>query len=268
VFVSIPPQEFLVRRIGGEHVQVEVLVEPGHSPATYAPTPRQMARLAHADLYFRIGVPFENSLVPKIKRSIPGLVMADLREGIELLHLEEDHADHGGEGDLDPHTWLDPLLALRQAETVRDSLVRHAPQWQDEYRRNYEKLANDLRELDGRLRQILAPYGGSAIYVFHPAFGYFCRAYNLRQIAIHQGGKEPGARHVAELIDRARQDQVRVIFVQPQFSDKAAKALAKSINGRIVALDPLAADYLANMEEMARQLAEVLTERSHAEQDR
>ena len=115
VTVSILPQEYFVKRIGGTRVEVATLVQPGHSPATYAPTPRQMAVIATAKVYFRIGVPFENTLIPKLARMVPHLKIIDLHRGMDLIPIEEPHDEHhGNEGDLDPHTWLDPMLALKQ----------------------------------------------------------------------------------------------------------------------------------------------------------
>lgn len=256
VFTTILPEEYLAARIGGERVQVETLVQPGHNPHTYAPTPRQMALLAGARIFFRIGIPFEEPVIAKLTRTVPELKIIDLRQGIDLLHLEEeDEGNHHHADDLDPHTWLDPLLALRQAEIMHAALVDLDPAGREEYDRNLAALAQDLRNLDQTLRRILAPHAGRTIYVFHPAYGYFCRAYNLKQKAINVLGKETGARNLARLIEEAKRDGVRIIFVQPQFSEKTAAAIANSIGGSVVPLDPLARDYLASMEAMARQIA-------------
>lgn len=258
ITVSIPPQEYFVKRIGGDRVRVETLVQPGYSPATYAPTPLQMAKIAASTLYFRIGVPFENILIPKLTRSAPELVIIDQREGIDMIEMDKSHAEDDGHdhGDLDPHTWLDPMLALAQAQIIRDALARFDPAGAPEYEGNFNTLAGDLKKLDTELRQTLTPFAGGSIYVFHPAYGYFCRTYGLIQKAIKPAGKEPGAKYLARLIEQAKNDNVRVIFIQPQFSDKAARTLAKSIGGSVVALDPLAEDYLANMRAIAAVLAQ------------
>lgn len=237
-------------------MRVEALVEPGHNPHTYAPTPKQMARLAKARIYFRIGVPFESTIIPKLSRSIPELKIVDLREGMDLLEPDEEHAEHHGhDEDMDPHTWLDPTLALQQAEVVRDTLVAFDPDGARQYTANFELLAADLRELDRTLRDILQPIAGRSIYVFHPAYGYFCRAYGLRQKAINPSGKPTGASQLARLIEEAEREQVRFIFTQPQFSDKTAETIARSIGAAVVTLDPLARDYLANMRSIASRMA-------------
>lgn len=258
IFVSILPQEYFVERIGGDRVRVEALVKPGHNPHTYAPTPKQMARLAEARIYFRIGVPFENAVIPKLSRSVPELQIIDLREGMDLLQAAEGHAEdqhHGHDDGLDPHTWLDPTLALQQAAVIRDTLIRFDPGGAEAYSANFALLAAELRELDRELRDILQPIAGGSIYVFHPAYGYFCRAYNLRQKAINPSGKPAGAGQLARLIEEAERDQVRFIFTQPQFSDKTAETIARSIGADVVTLDPLARDYLASMRSIASRMA-------------
>lgn len=260
IFVSILPSEYFVQRIGGDRVRVKTLVQPGHSPATYSPTPKQMADLAAAGIYFRTGVPFENALLPKISRLLPDLSVVNLQQDIHLEKLEDDDEHGHHEGDIDPHTWLDPMLALKQAAVIRDTLAKADPGGIQLYLDNYRQLAADLQELDGFLREALAPYAGSTVYVFHPAYGYLCRAYDLKQKAITPGGREPGAKYIARLIEEARAEGVRVIFVQPQFSRKAAGTIARAIGGTVVELDPLAYDYFANLKQMARQIAQSFAE--------
>jgi zinc transport system substrate-binding protein len=273
VFVSILPQAYFVERVGGDKVQVDVLVRPGESPATYSATPRQMAELSRAVIYFRIGVPFENGLVPKIRESLPGLRIVDTRRGIALrrmkTHLEEimsDEAPAGGEHDHDhsaeegddPHIWLDPMRVKQQAATIREALVVARPAERDYFEENYRIFARELDDLHQRLTRLLAPVRGREIFVFHPAYGYFAEAYGLRQVAVEMGGKEPGARYLAAFIELARSRRVRVVFVQPQFSRHAAETIARAIDGAVVPLDPLARDYMANMERMALEVEQAL----------
>jgi zinc transport system substrate-binding protein len=247
VFVSILPEVDFVQRIGGNRIRVLPLVLPGQSPATYAPTPKQMATLARADLYFRIGVPFENALIPKLKHTRADLTIIDLRNGIELLGTQT--------GSLDPHIWLAPALVSKMAESIRDALIILDPTGADIYRDNCKQFQIELDQLDQQLRHILQPLSGHTIYVFHPAYAYFCRAYNLIQKPIAPGGKIPGARHLARLIEQAQKDQVQFIFIQPQFSQKTALALAKTIGATLIPLDPLAEDYMANMINMSQSIA-------------
>jgi len=260
VCVSIPPQAFLVEQIGGERVAIEVLVGSGQSPATYDLTPAQMAALDDADVYFRIGVPFEDALMERIAASMPDLNVVDLRDGIELQpigeHAEED--DGHGHGRMDPHTWLDPRLVAIQAETVRAELARLDPGSSHGFGANATALLSDLAHLDLQIEELLRPAEGRKMFVFHPSFGYFCRAYGLDQVAIEVSGREPGPRELQAIVEAARADNVTAIFVQREFSDASARALAADIGARIVTLDPLSGDYVANFREMAQTVREEL----------
>jgi len=254
-FVSIAPQRYLVQSIAGSRVRVEVLVQPGQDPHTFEPTPKQMSRLSRAELYFRIGVAFERSLIPRIRSSNPQLKIVDTQAGIKLREIEGgDHAEQG----LDPHTWLSPLLAKRQAQTIRNALIQIDPGGREEYEAGYRDLSAELEGLHEEIAAALAPYLGQEIFVYHPAYGYFTDEYGLRQVAVETGGSEPSARQLARLIERARERKIRIIFVQPQFSRTGAEAVAEAIGGVVVPLDPLAEDYVENLGEMARKIAEAL----------
>jgi len=266
VFVSIPPQRFFVQRIAGDLVTTEVLLPPGQSPATYEPSPQQMNRLAGAELLLRIGVPFEERLMEKITDSMPGLVVVDIREGIDLRTMEgahhdhdhgHDHGDHShAPGAPDPHTWLDPRLAMIQARTIHDALTALLPPSDAAgLKAGLEALVADLMLVDRELAETLGPLRGRSIYVFHPAYGYLADAYGLKQVAVEIEGKEPSARQLAALIARAREDRVAAIFHQPQFASSSVDTLAREIGGAAVQLDPLAEDYLANLRRMAADIS-------------
>ncbi len=257
VCVSIPPQAFFVERIGGEDVSVEVLVGPGQSPATYEPTPTQMGTLDATDVYFRIGVPFEDTLMDRIAASMPDLNVVDLRKGIDLQPAGG-HDDAHGHGRMDPHTWLDPDNAAVQARTIKDELTRLHPDSAGLYEANLEALLSDLELIDRDVAEMLEPLEGRRIFVFHPAFGYFTGAYGLEQMAIEIEGKEPAPRELQRVIELAEREDVQAIFVQPQFSVASARAIAAEVEAEIIRLDPLARDYLANLREMARKIRNAL----------
>jgi zinc transport system substrate-binding protein len=264
--VSILPQADFVAHVGGGHVGVTVLVGPGQSPHTYEPTPEQIHALGRARVFFRIGMPFEETLVPKIRGSFPQLEIVDTRQGVKLrrveAHLHEPEGgghDHGEEaGGDDPHIWLDPKRVQIQAGTIADALARVDPAHAADYRRNLAAFSTALDALDARIAAALAPVRGQSFFVYHPAFGYFADAYGLRQVPVELGGKEPAARDVAALVERARRERVRVIFVQPQFSQRSAEVLAREIGGAVVPLDDLPRDYLASLEAMALQIRQAL----------
>ncbi len=284
VFVSILPQAYFVERVGGDRVVTDVLVGPGQSPATYCPSPRQMAALERADVYFTIGVPFEQTLMRKIRASLPELRVVDSRRGVTLRWMapadHHDHAEpgagtsaHGDEqasgggassgpaGTPDPHVWLDPQRVKIIAQNMCEALCSLDPAGATTYRRNLAAFQGDLDLLTARIRALLAPFRGRAFYVFHPAYGYFADAFGLRQVAVEVEGKRPSPRRLERLIEQARADRVRVVVVQPQFATGTAEVIAREIGGEVVPIDPLARDYVKNLDAMAAKIAQALGER-------
>jgi len=264
VHVSILPQKYFVERIAGKLAMVDVLVKPGKSPATYSPTPDQIRSLAAADVYFRIGVPFENGFMYKLESLAPNIKLVDCRQGIQMRRMAEHVHDHGTEGHdeahgthektagKDPHIWMSPLLVKHQAGIILETLQALDPDNAAVFNENYNGFIRDLDMLHQDLSELLAPYKGAALFVFHPAFGYFADTYGMHQIAVETMGKAPKGKDLATIIKRAKKENAKVIFVQPQFDSNAAGAIASALNGHVVSIDPLAYDYLANMQSIAR----------------
>mgnify|MGYP006283471343 CR=1 FL=1 len=270
VFVSIPPQRTFVRQIAGERAEVHVMVEPGRSPATYEPSPKQMAALGSAHLYLRIGVPFEDAWMERIRRNAPRMRVVDTLEGIHLRTMEAHHHDHHEDEDAhehdhaeaeadsgrkDPHVWLDPDLVKAQARTIAEALKAVDPYNAHQYENNLSKFLQRLDDLDAYIEQRLANLEDRTFMVFHPSWGYFAAAYDLEQFAVEVEGKEPGGKALAEIIDRARAEGIDTIFVQPQFSRAAAKTIADAVGAAVATLDPLAEDYFENLRNVADTLA-------------
>ena len=261
VFVSILPLKTFVRQVGGDHVAVRVMVGPGQEPASYEPTPRQMTELAGARLYFRIGVPFENVWMSRIIANNPQMTVVDLRRGLALKTLAahtHEGAWHGSDKAIDPHVWTDPMMVRTMVGTIAAALGKADPAHAADYRSAAAAYAAKLKALDGEIRRMLAPVKEKKFLVFHPAWGYFADAYGLKQIAIEAGGKQPGARALAGLIARSKKEGIRVIFIQEQFSRRLAKSVARQIGARVVAVDPLAPDYLTNMRHVAGAFAQAM----------
>ena len=260
VFVSILPEKYFVERVGGERVDVSVLVAPGQSPHTYEPTPRQMSRLAGARLYFRIGMPFEDAWMERLAEANPRMEIVDLREGIRLRPIDalDGAGKHDHAGLPDPHVWTDPRLVQIMAAHIRDVLSAVDPTHREQYTARYDAFARDLEALDADIRLRLKDLEGQKFMVFHPSWGYFADAYDLQQVPIESEGKEPGPRSLARVIDLGRKQGIHVIFVQKQFSQRYAETVAGAIGARVVKVDPLAEDYLDNMRHVAMAFAEAL----------
>lgn len=264
VFVSIAPYAYFVERIGGEHFETEIMVGAGHNHHTYEPSPRQMAALARAKIYFRSGLPFEDIWLLRLRRNYPHVQFVDLLQGVELRAMDahcadesHDHHHHDHEGD-DPHVWLSPTIMQIQSKTICDALCRVDPQNAETYRANLKSLLEDLQKLHLEIEETLSDVSSRKFMVYHPAWGYFADAYDLEQIAIEAGGKEPSARQLAATIQVARQEDIRAIFVQEQFSRRSAEAIARAIDGTVLSIDPLEKDYINNLRRVAITLAEAL----------
>ncbi len=262
VAVSIIPQKNLVQRIAGDLVDVQLMVHSGQSPATYEPTPRQMAELSRARLYYRIGVPFENIWMGRIENSHPDLPILDARSGIELRTIDgvdKSHHDHAHEEDgLDPHIWLSPPLIKIMALRLRDKLIELDPSHREVYMKNHGKLDQSLDQLDADIRKTIAHMKSRKFMVYHPSWGYFAEAYGLQQIPIESEGKEPGAKALTHLLDEAKKERVGAIFVQQQFSQHQARSIAGTIGARVVVIDPLSENYPENLLAVAKSMADGL----------
>ena len=245
VLVTVVPQAFFVDRIAGARVSTSILVPAGRSPHTFEPTPTQMIEAATADVYFTIGLPFELGILSRISDMNPDMTV------VSTQAIEEEH-DHGH----DPHTWMNPRLALAQAAAICDALVRIDPLGAEAYRANMDSLRTELLILDDELVGVLALCRGKSFFVFHPAFGHFADAYGLEQIAIEFEGKEPSARELAGLIESASSGGVGAVFVQPQHPARSAQTLADEIGAAIVIIDPLAYDYPESLRKIAAAVKE------------
>ncbi len=263
-FVSILPQAYFVERVGGERVDVSVMVGPGQSPATYEPRPKQMAELGKARLYFRIGVPFENVWMGRISKANPDLKMIDTRCGIKLLSMKSyqhgnDQAQrHHTKEVKDPHIWLSLRLVKIQATNICQALIAEDPSRKGYFEANLRAFLDDLDKLDKEMTEKLRRLSMRKFMVFHPAWAYFARDYGLDQIPVEIEGKQPSAKVLASSIEQAKKEGIKVIFVQKQFSKKSAAAVARAISGRVIQVDPLASDYMTNMRTIAETFAKVM----------
>jgi zinc transport system substrate-binding protein len=257
VFVSVLPLQTFVEKVGGPHVAVQTMVRSGFSPATYEPTPKQIAALAQARIYFAVGVPFERTWLARIRSANPEMEVVDTRSRIQLRPAAPGHDDGDGHhhASMDPHTWTSPMLAKQMARNICETLIRHDPSHRHDYTRNFEAFAAELDKLDLEIRIMLKDVSARQFMVFHPAWGYFADAYGLTEIAIEHEGKAPGARTLTTLIEQAHRENVKAIFIQPQFGQQAARQVAEEIGGRVAVIDPLATDYADNLRRVARLLA-------------
>jgi len=265
VAVSIAPQLYFVDRIGGNRVDGFTVIPEGFSPATYEPSPARMRALSDADIYFSIGVPFEESWLPRIEQTIPGLRIVESHAGIDLMPIDrayvegnEDNLDGGGHCTLDPHVWLSPELVASQVDIISKILMEIDPPGEQVYRQGRDSLLLDIASLQQEMHELLDPVSGASFVVFHPAWGYFADEFGLVQIPVEIDGHEPSLAQLADLITLVGERDVRFIFVSPQFSDASARTIADQSGIGLIEIDPLAEDWLHNMMSVAGRMREAL----------
>jgi zinc transport system substrate-binding protein len=269
VAVSILPQAGFVEAIGGDKVDVVVMVPPGASPHTYEVTPDQMTQLSMAKMYAKVGSPVEFELVwmDKLIAVNKDMLVVDCSRGIRLMEMaEEEHeheheaeaeSDHEHEG-LDPHIWLSVKNAKIMVQNICDGLVQVDAANKAYFEKNCAEYLERLSNLDSDIAKDLSGVKNRSFIVFHPAFGYFARDYNLKQIAVEQGGKEPNSQYIVRLIEEAKEHGIKVVFVSPQYSTKSAESIAKEIGGKVVIIDPLSKDFISNMQNIESAMKQAM----------
>ncbi len=252
VTVSIVPQKYFVERIGGEYVNVNVMVEPGASPATYEPKPEQMTALANSAAYISIGVPFEKAWLEKMQAANSSMKLVDTTQGIERIATPD--------GGFNPHIWLSASLVKIQSQTIYNALVELDPAHKDQFKANLDAFLVDIDKLDAEIRATLEKTASKKFIVFHPAWGYFARDYGLQEIPIEVDGQEPSAQELANLIQMAQAENIKVVFVQPEFSQEDAQTIASEIGGQVLSISSLSPEWLANLQKVADTFAAVLSQ--------
>lgn len=244
VAVTILPEAEFVERVGGEYTDVCVMVPKGVDPHTYEPTPAQLKKVGDADLYFKLGsgIEFELAWMDKIALLNKDLAVIDLSDGIGLLGK-------------DPHTWLSPKNVIIMIGHIKDALIARDPAHKAEYQKNADKYTNDLSRLDSEIKSRLAGRKRVSFMTFHPSWGYFARDYGLEEISIEREGKEPTMASMKKVVDEARANGIKTVFVSPEFSRRSSEVVAGEIGGTVAAADPLRKDYIDNLRYVAGVLA-------------
>jgi zinc transport system substrate-binding protein len=245
VAVSIPPLAWFVERLAGAGVAVATLLPAGANPHSYEPTLDVVRAVSRAALWFEVGHPsfaFERTA---------GEALAQDRGAARAVQLV------GADGD--PHAWLSPPRAREIAGRVAAALQAWRPAEASTIEERRVRLDTELERLDREVAARLAPFRGRAFFVYHPDWSAFAADYGLRQVALERGHREPDARSLHALIEEARREGARAIFVQPQFSKESAELVAHEVGARVIVIDPLAYAWPAAVGEMSRALAEVLS---------
>lgn len=258
ILVSVAPYKFFVEQIADGTVEVDLMVPAGASMHTFEPTPKQMLHASKAVIWFQIGESFEPHVGRALQSHQSRMQFVNLRNQVDLI-VDAEASCHCcpkvQDSCIDPHIWLSARQMKIQIQTIAKTLSEHYPQNASRYGKNLENLLNELDVLDKEISQQLAGLQNRTILVSHPAYAYFCRDYNLRQLSIEFEGKDPTPQQLTKLLLQARQSQAKKIFIQPQYNSKGARLIAQEIGAKVVALDPYAEAYFKTMREIASQFA-------------
>ncbi len=267
ITTSIAPQAFFVKQIGGDLVSVDYLIPATASPATYAPTPKQMVNLLSSSIYVKVGHPnfiFESVHIdPLLKNSNDISVITMWNPGgtaTSGTHNKEESDDDLFHSDSsnDPHIWISPSTVRLVVSEIANQLMQIDPVNTDHYRNNSNLFMKKINQLDQDIQKLLQNIEFRKFMVYHPVWGYFARYYNLEQVAIELDGKEPSPVQLIKMIDFAKANNIKVILVQQGFSQRSARIIAQETGGEVIELNPLAYDWLNNMRLVTQVFEKVL----------
>ncbi len=251
ITVSILPEKTFVRKIAGDEYVVNVLIPPGASPAAYSLSPLQMAAIAKSVVWFRIGhIGFEYSWGKNISQVNTSMKTVDLSEGLDLIKKENPNPG-SPDGGYDPHTWLSPACVKLMAEKILDVLSGLNPKQAHTYKINYLRFAEEIDQLNIQLKNTFRDFHGKKILVYHPTMSYFARDYGLQQVSLESGGKEPTPQTMVNLIKTAKEEGIRVIYIQSELDIEQARVFGEETGGQIIRLNPLDPDWSENLLSMA-----------------
>ena len=249
ITVSILPQKYWVEQIAGDRFTIQVMVPPGVDYHSWEPSPKDMKNLSASSLYFSMGtLDFEKTYLSRFRSANPRMVVVGPPGDLNLI--SDDHG-HGG---TDPHFWLSCAEVRKTTAPMVQAILQADPAHADIYQQNYARFMLEIDTLETYLSGQLHPLKGRTVIIFHPALAYLARDHGFRQVSIEEEGKNPSARHMKEIVDLARQEQIRTILVQRQIDWEMAAGIADEIGGQVEVFDPLAYSWMDNLREIARIL--------------
>jgi zinc transport system substrate-binding protein len=262
ITVSIAPFKYFVEEIAGNDFTVNVMVPAGADPHTYEPFPDQIIKLRKSVGYISNGyLGFEMTWLDRFYETNKTMKRLSLGDAIDPL-APEHHHEGGHVETADPHYWVSPKCALLMANSVKTFLNSLNPSQSQKYDTNYKALISKIQEVDDRAKVLFTDLPVKCFMIYHPNLGYIARDYNLEEIPVEFEGKEPAPSRMKELIDRARKNNLKTIFVQIEYDTKNAKAIADEIGAGIVLIDPLSADWKKSTTDIIEALHNSLLESS------
>lgn len=266
VAVSLQPYANIVKNIAGDRVDVVTLLPPGADPHTFEPKPQSLKEFAKASIYFSDGSGMDKAWMPRFKGVNKNVQVVGISKGIGWMAADEVEHRHEGEvvhheehhEGFDPHVWTSPKRVAIIAQNVLDALAQLDPAGKETYTQNFTAFKAELETLNADLKNAVnaLPIGKRTFIVFHPSYGYLAFDYGMQQLSIEVEGKEPKPKDLAFLIEEGKKHFAHIVFVQPQFSKRAAETIAKELNAVVVTTDPLAYDFMGNVRSLVKAISE------------
>lgn len=249
VVVSLGPEFEWVNAVGGDKVNVSLMIPSGSDPHTYEPLPNQLTQVSYAKMYIEIGssIEFENNYMDKIKEANPNMLVVNASQGIQLIpNSAENEAET-----VDPHVWADPKNAKIMVNNIYNSLVQEDPADKEYFQKNRDQYLQQLDQLDKNTTQLLKGKQNTTILIFHPAFGYYAKDYNLTIVGAMINDEEPSPQRIAMMVDIAKKNNIMIVYSEPQYDPKFMQSLASQINGQVLTVSDLDEHYIQNMNNVA-----------------
>lgn len=253
VTVTIEPFRYFVEQIAGNDVNVNVMVPAGSSPETYEPTPQQMVDLSQSVFYFKVGqIGFEKTWMKKLQQNAPNMKVIDTSTGIRMPKTQS--------GNIDPHTWMSIKSADIITSNIAKALMDKYPEKAEEYKKRLRDFRkNKLDKLQNEIDKYLSTIKGEKLksfVIYHPTLTYFAKENGQKQYAIEEEGREPSITQLKELIQRAKSEDINIIFVQKEFSNRNIQVFIDATHSKAVEINPLSYDWEGQMLLITKEIAQ------------
>jgi zinc transport system substrate-binding protein len=245
VVASFYPLYEFTSRVVGDRAEVSSLVPAGVEPHDWEPTAEDVSRGRAADVLVINGAGFErwaDDIEAKVVANTSEGIEFNYKEGKEVGDDEHGHGDAAGSGGVNPHIWLDPILAKHQIDKIRDVMVSSDPANADYYNQNADRFTAELDSLDAFIRSELANCDKSDFIAFHDAFTHFSERYGLRQHSIHGASPEGEIlpQTMQQIIELANEFDINIIYSEDLIDSRLADTIANEIpDGKVLVLSPI-----------------------------
>ncbi len=236
VATTISPYSYLISKIGGNKVKTITAIPPKSTPHHYEPSVREIQKLSEAEYYFRVGdyMPFEEVWIDKLSGINEMAKIFDLSKGVAYI-------------DKDPHIWLSVSNLKIISNNIFNNLKKIIPEEEKFLEDRYKNFLDSLNRVDNEIYTALDAIELKKLLVFHGSWTYFSHDYNWQQIVIEHGNREPSPQELSSILSYTRENNIPVVFTDPQHGVSSAKIIASELNIPVDIIDPLQKNILTNL---------------------